>query len=72
MTMKRFWTRPQAIVLGLMVALAVSGYTLAVSEHTGSPVVDVQVAPADNGNHAGFAPVVKKVLPTVVSIRLHC
>ncbi len=66
--MKRIWKRPQAILLALLLAVGVGGYSLAVTEHPSNAVVDVKVAPVETGTHAGFAPIVKKVLPAVVSI----
>jgi S1-C subfamily serine protease len=65
-----FWKRPQAVLLSVALALGAGGIGLAsVSrlESLHSPLV-LKLASADEGpSRTGFAPVVKKVLPAVVS-----
>jgi serine protease Do len=65
-----FWRRSQAVILAgaLSVGLGVVGYA---ANHAGSanpPVVLKLASPDEGPSHTGFAPIVKKVLPAVVSV----
>jgi serine protease Do len=65
-----FWRRPQAVFLAgaLAVGLGVAGFAASHAESANSPVL-LKLASGDEGpSRNGFAPVVKKVLPAVVSI----
>jgi len=70
MNTQNFWKRSQAVVLAgaLAVGLGVVGYAADHAENANPPVV-LKLANADEGpSRSGFAPVVKKVLPAVVSV----
>jgi len=71
MNQQSIWRRPQAILLAATLALGIGGVGIAVADRLGSmhPALDLKVANSDEASsHAGFAPVVKRVLPAVVSI----
>ncbi len=70
MNKQNFWTRSHTIVLAgaLAIGLGVAGFAATHSEGANPPVI-LKLAPADEApSHTGFAPVVKKVLPAVVSV----
>ncbi len=69
MNQHTFWRRPQAILLTAAVAIGVGGVGFAAVGRMTHPALDLKMAPADEPpSRTGFAPVVKKVLPSVVSI----
>lgn len=64
--------RPKAVAVGLAMAVGLGGLAVKGAEHLGviNPPATMRYANADEpATHNGFAPVVKKVLPTVVSIQ---
>jgi serine protease Do len=68
-----FWRRPQAIWLAgaLVVGLAGAGAGFAAASHIAGQhaALELKLAPADEApSRLGFAPVVKKALPSVVNI----
>ena len=69
MNKQSFWRRPQAILLTAALAVGVGGVGFAAG-HFGSanPPLMLKLANPDEGPSAGFAPVVKRVLPEVVSV----
>ena len=70
MNKQNFWRRPQAVLLAgaLAAGLGVAGFAASHAESANSPVT-LKLASADEGpSRNGFAPVVKKVLPAVVSV----
>ena len=71
MNKQSFLQRPQAVLLSLALALGVGGVGFAGTSSPGylHPPPALRLASPDNSpSHAGFAPVVKKVLPAVVNI----
>jgi serine protease Do len=67
MNKQMFWKRPQAVMLTAALAVGLGG--LGIAAHEGHPALALNLAPADEApSRAGFAPMVKKVLPAVVSI----
>jgi serine protease Do len=71
MSKNSLWRRPQALVLAAVLALGVSGASLAVAQRLGAqhPALELKRAPANETvSRYSFAPVVKQVMPTVVSI----
>jgi serine protease Do len=63
--------RPKAAVVAMAVVLGVGGLCLAAAEHafTNNPPASLKLADANEGpSRTGFAPIVKKVLPTVVNV----
>ncbi|HUA59588.1 MAG TPA: DegQ family serine endoprotease [Verrucomicrobiae bacterium] len=70
MNQQSIWRRPQAILLAATLALGIGGVGIAVADRLGShPALDLRMAnSAEPLTHMGFAPVVKRVLPAVVSI----
>jgi serine protease Do len=63
--------RPKAAVAALAMALGIGGLGLAAAEHafSNNPPASLKLADPNEGpSRTGFAPVVKKVLPTVVNI----
>jgi len=71
MNQQSIWRRPQAILLAATLALGIGGVGVAVADRLGlsHPALDLKVANSDEPHsRLGFAPVVKKVLPAVVSI----
>ena len=70
MRTQNFWRRPQAAVAALALAAALGGVGFASAQHL-EHVHSLSLKLADANeppDHAGFAPVVKKVLPAVVNI----
>jgi serine protease Do len=71
MNQQTFWKRPQALLLAAALAVGVGGASIA-ADHlgiAGHPALELKMAsPTESDVHAGFAPVVKKVLPAVVSV----
>jgi serine protease Do len=70
MNKQNFWRGSQAVLLAgaLAVGLGVAGFAASHAESANPPVV-LKLASADEGpSRTGFAPVVKKVLPAVVSV----
>lgn len=70
MNRQNFWRRSQAVLLAgaLAAGLGVAGYA-ATPTDSANPAVVLKLANADEGpSHTGFAPIVKKVLPAVVSV----
>jgi Do/DeqQ family serine protease len=66
-----FWKRPKAVVcsLALVAALGGVGYASATHlEHLHDALALKMASPDEGYSQTGFAPVVKKVLPTVVNI----
>ena len=71
MSKQDFWRRPQALILSAAMILGLGGLGIAgVNRLRGdNPPATFRFASAtEPADHAGFAPVVKKVLPTVVKI----
>ncbi len=71
MNQQSIWRRPQAFLLAATLALGIGGVGVAVADRlgTGHPALDLKMAASDEApSRLGFAPVVKKVLPAVVSI----
>src|ERR1700761_3201471 len=63
--------RPKAAAVAMALALGIGGLGLAAAEHAfnNNPPASLKLADANEGpSRTGFAPVVKKVLPTVVNI----
>ena len=63
--------RPKAAVVAMALALGIGGLGLAAAEHalSNNPPASLKFADPNEGpSRTGFAPVVKKVLPTVVNI----
>ena len=63
--------RPKAAAVALALALGAGGLCLAAAEHafTDNPPASLKLADPNEGpSRTGFAPIVKKVLPTVVNI----
>src|SRR5947208_1566672 len=73
--MRVFWQRKRVAVMSAGLALVIAGLTWAQSARTAAPAnPPVKLKVADNRgpavtNRLGFAPVVKEVLPSVVSIQ---
>jgi len=70
MNKQSFWSRPQAAWLAVAVAFGIGGVGFAAS-HLGSinpPAVLKMASPDEGPSKFGFAPVVKNVLPVVVSV----
>jgi serine protease Do len=71
MKTQNLWKRPKAVTVALSLALGLGGLGLAAAEHAWSnnPPASLKLADPNEGpSRTGFAPVVKKVLPTVVNI----
>jgi serine protease Do len=71
MNTQRFWKRPQAAAVTLALALGLGGLAIAAADHalSSNPPASLKLADPNEGpSRTGFAPVVKKVLPTVVNI----
>jgi len=62
--------RPKAAMIALALAMGVGGLGLAAAEHAlNNPPASLKLADSNEGpSRTGFAPVVKKVLPTVVNV----
>jgi serine protease Do len=70
MNKQSFWKRPQAVLLAVAVISGIGGVGFAAG-HLGSanpPAVLKLASPDEGPSRVGFAPVVKKVLPEVVSV----
>lgn len=66
-----FWKRPQAALLAVALVAGLGGAGLASAGRLGNqhPALDLRMAHSDEApGRSGFAPVVKKVLPAVVSV----
>jgi serine protease Do len=71
MNTQNFLKHPKAAVVALSLALGVGGLGLAAAEHSWNenPAPTLKLADPNEGpSRTGFAPIVKKVLPTVVNI----
>lgn len=69
MNMQNFWRRPQAILLAVALAFGIGGVGLAAAHfESANPPLNLKLANPNEGPSSGFAPVVKKVLPAVVSV----
>jgi serine protease Do len=71
MKKQSFWRRPQAVLLSLGLAVGIGGIGFAGASRFGASntPLALKLASADEApSHAGFAPVVKRVLPAVVSV----
>lgn len=71
MNLHEFLRRPKAVAFTAVLALGLGGLAIASVEHTlgNNPTPTFQFAnPNESTVHAGFAPVVKRVLPAVVNI----
>ena len=63
------WGRPKTAVVTLMLALGLGGLAVGAVDHLVNPPATFKLASADEAaSHNSFAPVVKKVLPSVVTI----
>ncbi|HUA17757.1 MAG TPA: DegQ family serine endoprotease [Bryobacteraceae bacterium] len=64
-----FWKRPQAVLLAVALASGIGGIGFAAG-HLGMihPAFELKLANPNEGPSTGFAPVVRKVLPAVVSV----
>jgi len=70
MDTRRVSVRPKAAVVAMALALGIGGLGVAAAEHAfNNPPASLKFADQNEGpSRTGFAPVVKKVLPTVVNI----
>jgi serine protease Do len=70
MNKEKFWKRPQALLIAAALAVGIGGATIAAQQLGAQhPALELKLASAAEPQvHAGFAPVVKKVLPAVVSV----
>jgi len=71
LNLHEFLRRPKAVAFTAVLALGLGGLAIASVEHTlgNNPTPTFQFAnPNESAVHAGFAPVVKRVLPAVVNI----
>ena len=69
MQFQSFLRRPKAAVASMVLALGLGGLAVAAADHLMNPPATFKFASADEpATHNGFAPVVKKVLPSVVTI----
>src|SRR5208283_21842 len=62
---------PKAAIVAMAMALGIGGLGLAAAEHafSNNPPASLKLADANEGpSRSGFAPIVKKVLPTVVNV----
>jgi serine protease Do len=63
------WGRPKTAAVTLVLALGLGGLAVAAVDHLVNPPATFKLASADEPvSHNSFAPVVKKVLPSVVTI----
>jgi serine protease Do len=63
------WGRPKTAAVTLVLALALGGLAVAAADHLVNPPATFKLASADEpASRISFAPVVKKVLPSVVTI----
>ena len=65
------WKGPKAAAVALALAVGIGGLGLAAADHAlnGNPAPSFKLAdPSEPPSRTGFAPVVKKVLPTVVNV----
>lgn len=65
-----FWRRPQAVLFTVALAIGIGGAGYASASHLAHahPALALNVAATDQAPSRGFAPVVKKALPSVVNI----
>lgn len=69
MNIQSILRRPKAVVASMVLALGLGGLAVAAADHLMNPPATFKFASADEpATHNGFAPVVKKVLPSVVTI----
>jgi serine protease Do len=71
MDTRSVFVRPKAAAVALAMALGIGGLALAAAEHafTNNPPTSLKLADPNEGpSRTGFAPIVKKVLPTVVNV----
>ncbi len=69
MNFQSFLRRPKAAVASTVLALGLGGLAVAAADHLMNPPATFKFANANEPEtHNGFAPVVKKVLPSVVTI----
>jgi serine protease Do len=72
MSKERVWSKPRALMLGLALALGVTGLGVARASQKlfgGNPPASLKLADPNQGpSKIGFAPVVKSVVPAVVNI----
>ena len=71
MSLQSFWRRPKAAALTLALAVGMGGLAMKGAEQLGiiNPPASLKLATDDAPSRNSFAPVVKKVLPTVVNIQ---
>ena len=70
MNTQSVWKRPKAAAVAMALALGIGGLGFAAAEHVmNNPPASLKLADPNEGpSRTGFAPVVKKVLPTVVNV----
>ena len=69
MKMQRIWGRPKTAAVTMVLALGLGGLAVAGADHLLNPPATFKFASADApASRNSFAPVVKKVLPSVVTI----
>ena len=71
MDTRRVSIRPKAAVVAMALALGAGGLAVAAAEHafSNNPPASLRLAdPNEGATRTGFAPIVKKVLPTVVTV----
>jgi serine protease Do len=71
MNMQSFWMRPKIAIAGVALALGLGGLGIAAANRVTSdnPPATLKFADSNEGpSRTGFAPIVKKVLPSVVTI----
>ena len=67
--MQSIWGRPKTAAVTIMLALGLGGLAVAAVDHVINPPATFKFAGADEpASRISFAPVVKKVLPSVVTI----
>ena len=69
MKMQQIWARPKTAAAGVVLALGLGGFAVAGADHLLNAPATFKFASADEpASRNSFAPVVKKVLPSVVTI----
>jgi serine protease Do len=69
MNVQRIFSRPKTAAVTALMALGLGGLAMAAVDHLVNPPATFKFASAEEpASHEGFAPVVKKVLPSVVTI----
>ena len=67
--MQRIWARPKSATAAMLLALGLGGLATAAVDHLLNPPATFKLASVEEpASHNSFAPVVKKVLPSVVTI----